>query len=110
MAVFVDPNHEVGGSGYNYTLQANLTLGGYSTVAQAMEVGVGSQVVYSVGGGSISVIGCILAPDDNIEIGGGGSGKGYGQIIAYTLYMHGSGTINEAYNPLSLAYEPVIVR
>jgi hypothetical protein len=110
VAVYVDPSHEQGSSGYNYTLLTNLNLAGYTTVAQAMEVGVGSQVVYSVGGGSISVIGCILAPDDNIEIGGGGSGKGYGQIISYTLYLHGNGTINEGYNPLSLAYEPVIVR
>jgi Flp pilus assembly protein TadG len=109
VAVFVDPTHEQGTS-WNYTSSTSLSAIGCTTSSCAMQVGVGSQVVFSVGGGSISIIGCILAPDDNIEIGGGGTGKGYGQIISYTLYLHGNGTINEAYNPLSLAYEPVIVK
>jgi Flp pilus assembly protein TadG len=109
VAVYVDPAHE-NGTLWNYSSSANLSAIGCVSSACAMEVGVGSQVIYSNGGGNISIIGCILAPDDNVELGGGSTGKGYGQIISYTLYMHGTGTINELYNPLSLAYEPVVVR
>lgn len=109
VVVFVDPTHEQGTS-WNYTSSASLSAAGCVTSSCAMQIGVGSQVVYSNGGGNISIIGAILAPDDNVQIGGGSSGKGYGQIIAYTLYIHGNGIVNELYNPLSLAYEPVIVR
>jgi Flp pilus assembly protein TadG len=109
VVVYVDPNHEQG-TLWNYTSSVSLSLAGCVTSTCAMQIGVGSQVVYSNGGGNISIIGAILAPDDNVEIGGGSSGKGYGQILAYTLYIHGNGTVNELYNPLSLAYEPVIVR
>jgi hypothetical protein len=67
-------------------------------------------VVNVGGGGVISINGAIVAPDDNLSLGGGTSGSGYGQIISYTLSTQGSSPLNESYNPLALAYSPVIVQ
>ena len=62
------------------------------------------------GGGSISIKGAIVAPDDNVNLGGGTSGSGYGQVLSYKLATQGNGTVAESYNPLALAYTPVIVQ
>jgi hypothetical protein len=45
-----------------------------------------------------------------VFIGGASGGKGYGQQLVYLLHWQGSGTINEQFNPLALAYAPVLVQ
>ena len=62
------------------------------------------------GGGTIAINGAIFAPDDNLTLSGGAAGSGYGQLLAFTLSLNGGVPVNERYNPLALAYAPVIVQ
>lgn len=64
----------------------------------------GTNVVKITGGGFYSIQGIIYGPADNMQISGGGSGSGVGQIIAWTLGLNGGGAINELYNPSQLPY------
>ena len=109
IVVYVDFTHEFGTT-MNYTTAASLSAAGCATTACADHIGLGSMVVNVGGGGSISISGAIVAPDDNLSLGGGTSGSGYGQIISYTLSTQGSSPLIESYNPLALAYSPVIVQ
>jgi hypothetical protein len=109
IVVYVDYTHEIGTT-LNYASAASLTPTGCSTTACALHIGLGSMVVNVGGGGSISIKGAIVAPDDNVSLGGGTSGSGYGQVLSYTLSTQGNGTVAESYNPLALAYSPVIVQ
>ena len=109
IVVYVDFTHEFGTT-MNYTTAASLSAAGCATTACADHIGLGSMVVNVGGGGSISISGAIVAPDDNLSLGGGTSGSGYGQIISYTLSTQGSSPLVESYNPLALAYSPVIVQ
>jgi hypothetical protein len=113
VALFVDENRaSVGGvccDSWNFTLSTSLPAT-RNTTAWAGVIGNGSHVIVTNGGGSISVDGAIFAPRDNLSLGGSSSGDGYGQIIGYLLSFHGSINVNEAYNPLALAYSPVLVR
>lgn len=109
IAIYVDFANAQGTT-LNYTTSASLSPAGCSTTACANHIGLGSMVINVGGGGSISVNGAIVAPDDNVSLGGGTSGSGYGQIISYTLSTQGSSPLNESYNPLALAYSPVIVQ
>lgn len=109
IAIYVDYLNQQGTT-LNYTASANLSSAGCATTACADHIGIGSQVVQIGGGGVISVNGAIVAPDDNLALGGGTSGSGYGQIIGYTLATQGSSPLTESYNPLALAYSPVIVQ
>jgi len=52
----------------------------------------------------------MLAPQDNVSIGGSSTGKGYGQILAYTISLNGNVGVVENYNPIALAYVPVLVQ
>jgi hypothetical protein len=98
------------GTTLNYTTSASLSAAGCSTTACANHIGLGSMVINVGGGGSISIKGAIVAPDDNVSLGGGTAGSGYGQILSYTLTTQGSSPLSESYNPLALAYSPVIVQ
>jgi|SRR5437868_2496537 len=109
IVVYVDYTHEIGTS-LNYTTAAALSAAGCATSACALHIGLGSMVVNVGGGGSISIKGAIVAPDDNVNLGGGTSGSGYGQVLSYKLATQGNGTVAESYNPLALAYTPVIVQ
>jgi len=64
----------------------------------------GTNVVKITGGGFYSIQGIIYGPADNMQISGGGSGSGVGQIVAWTLGLNGGGAINELYNPTQLPY------
>jgi hypothetical protein len=109
VAVWVDQRNAVGTT-LNFTKSTSLSIAGCSTTACANNIGVGSSVVGINGGGNISVLGAIFGPDDNVTIGGGGSGKGYGQVLSYTVTFNGASNVNEAYNPIALAYSPVLVQ
>jgi Flp pilus assembly protein TadG len=98
------------GTTLNYTTSASLSAAGCATTACANHIGLGSMVVNVGGGGSISIKGAIVAPDDNVSLGGGTAGSGYGQILSYTLTTQGASPLSESYNPLALAYSPVIVQ
>ena len=117
VALYVNPHHSQGTSN-NYTLTAGLSAAflGYcganfaSTAACMAKTGNGSTVINVTGGSNTSIVGALFAPQDNSYLGGGSGGKGYGQILNYFIHFQGSGAINEAYNPLALAYSPVIVQ
>ena len=64
----------------------------------------GTNVVKITGGGSYNIQGIIYGPADNMQISGGGSGSGVGQVVAWTLGLNGGGAINELYNPGQLPY------
>ena len=107
VSLFVDPNHST--SSWNFTAQANLPPSCPTQVC-AKELGLGSEVISVGGGGNISVNGAMLAPQDNVSIGGSSTGKGYGQILAYTISLNGNVGVLENYNPIALAYVPVLVQ
>jgi hypothetical protein len=108
VSLFVDPNHA--GDGWNFTTLTSLSNGGCSSQICAKQVGLGSNVISIQGGGSISVNGAMLAPNDNVSLGGTPSGDGYGQVLAYTITIKGTTGVVENYNPLALAYTPVLVQ
>jgi Flp pilus assembly protein TadG len=109
IVIYVDYTHEIGTT-LNYTTAAALSAAGCATSACALHIGLGSMVIGVGGGGSISIKGAIVAPDDNVALGGGTSGSGYGQVLSYKLQTQGNGLVAESYNPLALAYTPVIVQ
>lgn len=117
VAVYVNPNH-ASGTTTNFTITAGLSAGfssyctaNFPSLAKCMaSLGNGSSVVNVQGGSNTSIIGAMFAPDDNSFLGGASGGAGYGQILNYFLHFQGSGVINESYNPLALAYSPVIVQ
>jgi hypothetical protein len=117
VAVFVDPKHAFGTT-MNFTITAALSAGfssyctaNFASLAKCMaSTGNGSQVVYIQGNSNSSIIGAMFAPQDCSFLGGASGGKGYGQILNYFTHFQGSANINEAYNPLALAYAPVIVQ
>lgn len=107
VAVWVDPNHAQ--SLWNFTNSAQLPAG-CNTQACSHVIGDGSHVVQVQGSGTIAINGAIFAPEDNLLLGGGAAGSGYGQLLGYTLNLNGGVPIKERYNPLALAYSPVIVQ
>ncbi|HEX3629521.1 MAG TPA: Tad domain-containing protein [Candidatus Dormibacteraeota bacterium] len=107
VVLFVNPAHA--SSSWNFTTQASLPAG-FTTAADAAQLGNGSNVIYVQGGGSISVVGATFAPQDNIYLGGASGGKGYGQLLTYFIWYQGNAAINESYNPMALVYAPVIVQ
>ena len=117
VAIFVDPKH-ASGTTTNFTVTAALSAAftsycsgsGFSIPACMNRMGNGSTVISVQGGSNTSIVGALFAPQDNSFLGGGSGGKGYGQILNYFIHFQGSGAINEAYNPLALAYAPVIVQ
>lgn len=108
VSVYVDQNHA--NSSYNFTVSTAYAGTGCSVITCYNQIGVGSNVVYVQGNGNISINGAILATDDNVNLSGGSGGSGYGQILAYTANLNGNVAINERYNPIALAYAPVIVQ
>ncbi len=110
VSVYVDTNHPLPSTTWNFTDPAKLSAAGCASNSCALQIGIGSHVIYVQGGGSVSINGAILAPADNTFLGGGGNGKGYGQILTYTTSFIGNAAIKEAYNPIALAYTPVIVQ
>ena len=117
VVVYVDPKHAFGSTN-NFTITSALSAGfssyctaNFSSTAKCMaSLGNGSQVISVTGGSNSSFIGAMFAPQDNSFLGGASGGDGYGQILNYFIHFQGSGTINEAYNPLALAYSPVIIQ
>ena len=107
VVLHVNPAHA--SSSWNFTTQASLPAG-FTTQTDAGQLGNGSNVVYVQGGGDISVVGATFAPEDNLFLGGGTGGKGYGQLLAYYIHYQGNAAIVESYNPLALVYSPVIVQ
>ncbi len=108
VSLFVDPNHA--GDGWNFTTLSSMSGSGCSSQVCAKQIGLGSNVISIQGGGSISINGAMLAPNDNVSLGGTPSGYGYGQILAYTITIKGTTGVVENYNPLALAYVPVLVQ
>jgi hypothetical protein len=107
VAVFMDQKHAT--SSWNFTDSTTLPAG-CTTQTCAQQEGNGASILYIQGGGNISILGATLAPTGTVFIGGASGGKGYGQLLIYLLHWQGSGAINEQFNPLALAYAPVLVQ
>ncbi len=110
VGVFVDNAHGSPSGTLNLTDAASLAAAGCSTLTCANQIGLGSAVIFVEGGSSISVNGAMFAPEDNLQLAGGASGGGYGQLLAYTINFAGNAVINQSFNPLALAYNPVLVK
>jgi hypothetical protein len=102
-------NQNLGSSTWNFTTAASLPAS-CNTQACAYQLGNGSHVINVGGNGTIAINGAMFAPDDNMTLSGGSAGSGYGQLLGFTLTTNGGVPINERYNPLALAYSPVIVQ
>lgn len=107
VAIWVDQTH--GSSSWNFTSSGTLPAT-CNTQGCAFQLGNGSHVINVGGGGVIAMNGAMFAPDDNMTLSGGASGSGYGQLLGYTMSTNGNVPVNERYNPLALAYSPVIVQ
>ncbi len=108
VSIYVDQNHAT--SSYNFTASGAYAGSGCAVITCYNQIGNGSNCVIVQGNGNISIDGAILATDDNVSLSGGSGGNGYGQILAYTSALNGSVLLHERYNPIALAYAPVIVQ
>jgi hypothetical protein len=64
----------------------------------------GSNVIRLSSGACYSINGAVYGPADNMVIGGSGCGTGLGQVVAWTLQINGSGTVNVTFDPTHLPY------
>ncbi len=87
---------------YNISLYIE-AMQGWSTTCTAVPTG--TNVVAILGNSNYSIYGSIYGPADNMQIGGGGSGWGVGQIVAWTIKINGVGAVNETFDPTKI---PVI--
>ena len=77
-------------------------LPSWQTVCSRAQLG--SNVVRFSSGACYSISGAIYGPADNMVMGGSGCGTGVGQVVAWTLKIDGSGTVNVAFDPTHLPY------
>ena len=77
-------------------------LPSWQTVCTAAQLG--SNVVRLSPDACYSISGAIYGPADNMVIGGSGCGTGVGQIVAWTLQINGTGTVNVTFDPTHLPY------
>jgi hypothetical protein len=108
VSIQVDQNRAF--SSYNFTASTAYSGSGCASITCYNQIGLGSNCINVQGNGNISINGAMLAPDDNLSLSGGSGGDGYGQILGYTVALNGNVAINERYNPVALAYAPVIVQ
>jgi hypothetical protein len=108
VSIQVDQNHSF--SSFNFTASVAYTGSGCASITCYNQIGLGSNCIIVQGNGNISINGAMLAPVDNLSLSGGSGGDGYGQILGYTVALNGNVAINERYNPVALAYAPVIVQ
>lgn len=109
VVVYDDPKHAT--SSWNFTDTATLSSAtGCTTTKCASQIGNGSSIWIVQGGANVSILGATLAPEGWVFIGGASSGAGFGQLLAYGIHWQGSGSITENFNPLALAYSPVLVQ
>ncbi len=87
---------------YNISLYIE-AMPGWQTTCTAVPTG--TNVVAILGNSNYSIYGSIYGPADNMQIGGGGSGWGVGQIVAWTMKINGVGAVNETFDPTKI---PVI--
>ena len=109
VVVYDDPKHAT--SSWNFTDTSTLSSAtGCTTTKCASQIGNGSSIWIVQGGANVSILGATLAPEGWVFIGGASSGAGFGQLLAYGIHWQGSGSITENFNPLALAYSPVLVQ
>ena len=77
-------------------------LGSWQTVCSQSPLG--SNVVRISSGACYSINGAIYGPADNMVMGGSACGTGVGQIVAWTLLINGTGTVNVTFDPTHLPY------
>ena len=84
---------------YNISLYIE-PMPGWQTTCTAVPTG--TNVVAILGNSNYSIYGSIYGPADNMQIGGGGSGWGVGQIVAWTIKINGVGAVNETFDPTKI--------
>jgi hypothetical protein len=77
-------------------------LPSWQTVCSRAQLG--SRVVRFSSGACYSISGAIYGPADNMAMGGSGCGTGVGQVVAWTLQVNGSGTVNVTFDPTKVPY------
>jgi hypothetical protein len=64
----------------------------------------GTNVVQFSSGACYSISGAVYGPADNMDMASNACGTSVGQIIAWTLNVSGSGTLNVSFTPSQLPY------
>ena len=86
---------------FNINLYVETMSGWQSTCTSAP---LGTNVVRFSNGACYSISGALFAPADNMQLAGNSCGTSVGQVIAWTLTVNGSGTLNASLTPSSVPY------
>jgi Flp pilus assembly protein TadG len=107
-----DKNQFVAGSSSTITLTPSLkyfnvnvyveTMAAWQTTCTSAPLG--TNVVQFSNGSCYNVGGAIYGPADNMVMAGNACGTTVGQVIAWTLNVNGSGTLNATFTPSNLPY------
>ena len=107
-----DKNQFVAGGSSNVTLTPSLkyfninlyieTMAGWQTTCTSSPLG--TNVVQFSNGSCYNISGALFGPADNMVLAGNACGTSVGQVIAWTLIVNGSGTLNASFTPTNLPY------
>jgi hypothetical protein len=107
-----DKNQFVAGGTSTVTLTPSLkyfninvyieTMSGWQTTCTSSPLG--TNVVQFSNGACYNISGALYGPADNMVLAGNACGTTVGQVIAWTLTVNGSGTLNASFTPSNLPY------
>jgi hypothetical protein len=107
-----DKNQFVAGGSSNVTLTPSLkyfninvyieTMSGWQTTCTSSPLG--TNVVQFANGACFNISGALYGPADNMVLAGNACGTTVGQVIAWTLIVNGSGTLNAGFTASNLPY------
>lgn len=107
-----DKNQFVAGGSSNVTLTPSLkyfninvyieTMSGWQTTCTSSPLG--TNVVQFSNGACYNISGALYGPADNMVLAGNACGTTVGQVIAWTLIVNGSGTLNAGFTASNLPY------
>ena len=107
-----DKNLFAAGTGSTVTLTPSLKYFNISVYIEPMAgwqgtcttVPLGTNVVQFSNGSCYNISGAVYGPADNMVLAGNACGTSVGQVIAWTLIVNGSGTLNVSFTPVNLPY------
>jgi len=107
-----DKNQFVAGGSSTVTLTPSLkyfninlyieTMAGWQTTCTSSPLG--TNVVQFSNGSCYNISGALFGPADNMVLAGNACGTSVGQVIAWTLIVNGSGTLNAGFTASNLPY------
>jgi len=86
---------------FNINVYIETMAGWQATCTQAP---LGTNVVQFSNGSCYNISGAVYGPADNMVLAGNACGTSVGQVIAWTLIVNGSGTLNVSFTPVNLPY------